>query len=66
MVALPLAARGADMDVHLARLARGRPEGPVQLVPAAQHQPGRLQRGNVARFAAEIGDAHLEQVATGG
>ena len=43
MVTLPLAARGAHVHVHVARLARGRPEVAVHLVPAAQHEAHLLK-----------------------
>ena len=54
------AARGADRHVDPAFMVRGRPEIPVQLVPATQDQADRLQPGNVVRLIAEIGDIHRE------
>jgi len=60
MIALPVAASCAHVHVHLVRLARGRPEVPVQIVPAAQHEADRLQLGNVVRLVDQIRDAHLD------
>src|SRR5580658_9914854 len=52
VVAFPMAASCTHVHVHIAPLACGRPEEPVQFVPAAQHKAGCLQLRNVARLDA--------------